>query len=839
MQLIEIEIRGAIGIKKGLGVDQIKLDLSNKTGLIALAGPNGRGKTTLLELMSPYRTFASRKGKLGDHFFLKDSFVNRTYLHGGNKYRLEIKINSESKRTEGFIYINDSEKSETTGKNKEYDRIITELFGSESLFYNSTFCAQNSGNISNLTTGEVKELFVEFLQIGKLAEYETQCKKSIGFFEQKKEIHDTELAGIITQIEKTTGYESELKILQDEKKQIKENIESCEKTIQELRDKLEKKKEVQTQNKIKIQERRLLLNSKKPLTFEISDISVDIGNNETQKQSEIDSKNDELKIHNKILSEKDSILSASDNMKTNQEKIDRLVKDLDLKNSDFQKQKDIKNDLGSKSEKIRHEIELLENNPELQEIKQSGLDSAALIISITKDINSIENKIHRCENNPDLITEKNRLENLNKTVSLSVNPNCNLDCPAKVTVQEAIKKTPNVKQSIQNLERSISKDLKNLNISISLETQKKEDAKTKTDKLRDDYVIKSKEIKKSISELRESTAKIIQNQKDNNMNIIQTGSDIDVLFQSIASCKHQIEENKKLAEKLPVLKVAESKTEDIKKQIQEKTQEFETKIEELNKKKELKESELKKLNDQVLELEKNIDTDTDDLIDIYKKKISDAESSLEITRKSISTIDKNIAVTENDLKKKAEYIILQEKQERIITAINQEISEWTYLKLSCSKTGLQALEIDGASPLITREANNLLELSFGLDFQIKIVTQDPETGREVFQVFIIRGDGSETEFSLFSGGEQVWIAKALTLGMSIVSRQKSGKDFKSLFADEEDGALDSKKVIKFIQLYRSMTKIGYDTCFYISHNETAVSMADHKIDFSSEKLRIV
>ena len=64
-------IRGAIGIKKGLGLDEIEFDLSQKTGLVALSGDNGRGKTTVLELMSVYRTLASRKGALKHHFFLR------------------------------------------------------------------------------------------------------------------------------------------------------------------------------------------------------------------------------------------------------------------------------------------------------------------------------------------------------------------------------------------------------------------------------------------------------------------------------------------------------------------------------------------------------------------------------------------------------------------------------------------------------------------------------------------------------------------------------------------------------------------------------------------------
>ena len=95
-------------------------------------------------------------------------------------------------------------------------------------------------------------------------------------------------------------------------------------------------------------------------------------------------------------------------------------------------------------------------------------------------------------------------------------------------------------------------------------------------------------------------------------------------------------------------------------------------------------------------------------------------------------------------------------------------------------------------------------------------------------------DGSEDDFGNLSGGQKVWIAKALSLGMTLVSKRKSGRNFMTLFADEEDGALDSEKALEFIQLYRSMMITGdFETCFYISHNPEVVAMADHVIDFST------
>ena len=64
MKLIDLKLKGFIGIQKGMGLDEIHLPLGDLSGLVALDGPNGRGKTTILENLQPFRQFASRKGGL-------------------------------------------------------------------------------------------------------------------------------------------------------------------------------------------------------------------------------------------------------------------------------------------------------------------------------------------------------------------------------------------------------------------------------------------------------------------------------------------------------------------------------------------------------------------------------------------------------------------------------------------------------------------------------------------------------------------------------------------------------------------------------------------------------
>ena len=63
MKPLSLTLKGFCGIRDGLGRDALTLDVERLAGsgqLIAIAGPNGRGKTTLMDNLHPYLTMPSR-----------------------------------------------------------------------------------------------------------------------------------------------------------------------------------------------------------------------------------------------------------------------------------------------------------------------------------------------------------------------------------------------------------------------------------------------------------------------------------------------------------------------------------------------------------------------------------------------------------------------------------------------------------------------------------------------------------------------------------------------------------------------------------------------------------
>ena len=74
--------------------------------------------------------------------------------------------------------------------------------------------------------------------------------------------------------------------------------------------------------------------------------------------------------------------------------------------------------------------------------------------------------------------------------------------------------------------------------------------------------------------------------------------------------------------------------------------------------------------------------------------------------------------------------------------------------------------------------------------------------------------------------------KALRLAMTMISKEKSGRDYRTAYADEDDAGLDIETAQSFTRLYKAFMDIGgFTKCFYISHKPECVALADHRLVF--------
>ena len=826
-------IRGAIGIKKGLGRDEIEFDLKDKTGLVALAGPNGKGKTTFLELMSLYRTLASRKGSLKHHFFLRDSRVEHKFIYDGDEYHLIWKIDSGSDRSEAFILVNG--KSIVNGKNTEYDKFIKEKFGSQILFYNSVFCAQGSGNLSTMTTGNIKELFVEFLRIERLAEYEKQCEAGVAYCQKKIDVFSGKIETCQNELMTFENLDEEIKngdIIIDFNisaiGDLDEGISLFESGINDLNSKAEKQK-ADIKRKAELESELKKLEHDRDQVRKKIDLDAETFN---EKKALLDDEMDSIET---ILADKEKIFKASS-------RINNLGKWEEYFSNCFECSmeeqgrfnRDIK-DVEYRKQDVLEKVAVLEEDLALDGLKTTLEYIKSKKFDLDQNHSILQSKLKSANNDFPLMQAYQNVAACKEKIALSIDPDCiSTTCPALDMVAKAKEDLPGLEKIEADIKTKVDEAIKEIETSIKVCDASLIDV---DDKLRScviDHERYSSKINAEIVELNDKI-KVFDTAKNKLFSEYLAVDDFKGFYKSkLADTRLLIQELKDLSSKKSQIEVAEEKRLSVEKQTKQLEDDYNDRMADIaTNALEIAGNILSK-KESISKIDKDIDLEIDNKINDAVIKKADAVTKKADIVKKLEELKESAAVLKNDkLRKETLSKALESKQsdEKII---KKELSEWEYLRLACSKTGLQALEIDGAAPLITAEANTLLEKAFGLESQIKIITQDPESGKEVFWIKVIREDGSEDDFTNLSGGQKVWISEALSKGMTLISKKKSGRNFESLYSDENDGALDGEKAIDFIKMKRAMMDAGgFETYYFISHNPDVVGMADHIIDFGA------
>lgn len=757
MKIKSLKLRGFIGIKAGLGLDEISIDLSNLSGLIALAGPNGKGKTTILDNLHPYRTLPSRNKAMKHHVFLRDSYRDFVFEFEGDEYRTLIKIDAESERSEGFIWKNGV--SEVDGKVSNYDDYINHLLGSQSLFFNSVFCAQGSKKLADMTAGDLKALFSEFLKLDTLIGYEKTAHQCSGILTQKNTKMENEIANLKAQV-------------------------SC---VEDLEESI-----INASKKVKAEEEHLTA-----LNDDLAKAEADI-----EKYWKAASANDVLRHRQKdieasIKTIMDDLRSDSWQFETNKLAIEKGINI-------------------ARTEKVKAE-EIFANEAAILEAVRTCDELADRIKATTLAINanrtessSLEQKLREYET--DLFTLRAKEKELiadptakilkqeikalhDKTADLEKKDvECtSTACSFIVGALEAQQQLPGLQDRLALLLKEIDKDLDNVRLLI----KKQEGNIAVFDSLK---TAKQKEYASLQTKL-----KTDQSEFDRLLILAKQKSELDVA-------------NEKL-------KTAEKREAELADDLAKGTEAFKNK-EATNM------SRIKGLEEQIQILAKDIDDNIGQKVKAEEARIRQLKSEIAATSKTITELQGEISrlerTKEETLRKKQEISTMEESRKAVL----QGLSEWQYLKAACSKDGLRALEIDSVAPMISGYANSLLATTFAPAYSLQFKTLDEESGREILDILVNRESGSVLLENL-SGGEKVWCLKALRLAMTLVAKEKSGKQSLSCFADEEDGALDAGNAENFIHLYRAFMDSGkFEACYFISHRQECIALSDYLLAFN-------
>jgi len=825
MKILSLKLRGFIGIRDGLGLEEIDIDLSQFYGLVALDGPNGMGKTTVLENLQPFRQMVSRDGSLKHHVYLRDSVKEFTFLFAGNKYRTLIKIDAESDRTEAFIYKNDAEGSEVNGKVSEYDKYIKKLVGSPELFFNSIFAAQNCEKISDLTTGDFQNLLAEFLRLHIYKAWETTCKACVSIINEQLEALELDIDKIKEKLSEKDEVERSINGKQMIVLTNTELIESGKKSLKILEASRENLKEKKAKASGILERIQDLEKSKDRIEQDIKQDEAELGKDLSEMRAEAQSLTSEIKQLDELLADEERISGADQRLKQIDADLEKMTAAQSKFNSEVQELTKLQLEKQTEANEIDKDAneKKAETEKQLQIILNKVAGKTQKIDNLKKTIDDLEKDSTLRNLEKDLEVFKNQVKDLDLR-----DPDCKSStCSFITTALKAKESIPEVEKMVESRKAETGKELNEYRkeidaISLEIPALEKE-----RDELQELYKKISDEAEEAIKPLHE---KIDQAARD----IHLKNNTLQGIVLSIDELKDEKKMISELAAKAPEIEIAKAKKKDLE---QKKEENFAAGIKLRDKvanKIEGKKAQLTEINTQLSPLKRDLEAAGE-----FDQRISQISADIDAKSERIRELEKDIATTkahietiEKELKKFDELELELKAEKSKKKQLTEELSDWHYLRQACSKDGIRALEIDSAAPSITGFANDLMHDNFGQNRSVSLRTMDPESGKETLDVMVIEEDGKEAPLDMKSGGEQIPILKALQLGMTLLSAEKNDKEFNTSLSDEADGALDPVNGVKFIGLTRSFMKIGgFDTCFYITHKPDCASMADQKLVF--------
>lgn len=825
MKILELKLRGFIGIREGMGLDMINLDFSDLAGLIAFAGPNGKGKTTILENLHPYRTLVSRSGALQHHVYLRDSYKDLTFVHNGTIYRCLVQIDSHTGKQDCFIYVNSSTDSVVDGKTGEYDRYVENLFGSQRLYFNSVFCAQGSDKLNDMTTGDLKALFSEFLQLDKLVAWEQTAKSIRNAGQVKIDGLTSKIDALNDRIDtQETDYKIEieqwntrLKTLEDEAKLLASRGARIEKKVIELG----RQEEVNQAIRDQIDTLRKSANEKQMAFDEWHESYLE---NQADRDELVQEIKKDLITAQTIIETEPALLARRATLKALKQQADQTRKELD----------DAKDDLRETTVEIMglqtQDIEdvskfntvMAKIDREIARVKD---DRSACAVEMLE----LDNQITAAEGDTWILEMSKEIDHCREKVKVLEDRDPSCQSKTCSFIVDALKAQEALKLLEPEFKGLLSKNQK-LIVSLA----------AKQSRLHDRKACMSQDLEGVMCE-----KQVLQEEIDDTA--LKQEKAMDRLRGKRSFLETHI---KALDAKLETIDGAEQKQTEIENKL--------TEIAQLKKTATRCEADLIKLRGEVrkaseeltgkkVRLNAAIEQIQEDIEDAEEKIVTDADRTIEKLKAERVEIDDRIPENEKERKAVGEKITelkaaesqvgeLKDRMAKLRKAriqIQDIISEWEYLRFACSKDGLRALEIDSVAPTLSKDANDLLFGAFGPQDHVKLRTQDPETGREVLDILIEQAGGTEVLLDNRSGGQKVWYLKALRLALTLMSKHKTGRNILTAMVDEEDGALDEDNAARFIGMYRSFMNSGeFEDCFYISHKPGCVALADHVVTFA-------
>ena len=802
MILRSLHLRGAIGMKNGLGKEDVTIDFTKfAPGLIAIVGPNGAGKTTLIENLTPYRLLKSRPGGLARQFFLKDSCRDLLVSMNGDEYRFLLNINGISGKLESCVYRN-GEALNPDGKEGTYTEIVTRLFGEPALFFASLFMPQHRSRFSDLAPAESKILLLKLIGADRL---QAKCDHAVtqgkALNEQIGKI-ESSIQFKIEALAQFTSIDADIETTTQMVNDKTDGLEDISAQIEDLVEQVRLHQEVVTAQAVtesQLQQARARLNE---LLRERS--AADVAGHR-----KIDELHTNLRIDR----------SCRDGMKETHTPerlkiIEELVIQADRVKADYLATVESSRkhaELNTQLARTREQYANAKGKHE-SERQQLQADSKKAETNLSNAETSHATQIRRLKED---IERKRRSIDILSTVPCQTG---SADIAATCESCQFLKDAIRAKEEVTHTEQHLSET----EISLQGEITRLMGA-----------VDTAHLAHQTFGEWVGSEDEFRLRTEGESIRAEIEAMSFDSAAATQLRLKHEAFERENPAKARAAWDATEREIEDLTDRVNENTQRLtEAETELVNKLAELS-KESASLEAEAQALEASIDPFT-------LQKLNAAKASLEQKRGIDKSLSETLARLRTELnifqcdKKRSEALAAELESDRAALALLQtNQADWNHLSLSLSRNGgFQSILVESAGAEMSPYADRMLALygrSWTMEFATSRLSDDGKKMVEGFYVTINTPDGPR-ELSALSGGEEVIADQVIYDAIGNMLRRRSGLDLRTAIKDEADGSLDSNRAIDYIRAVEAgHIASGLHHTILITHRDAIQDMISQRI----------
>ena len=799
-----LTLTGFQGIRSGLGRDTITLDIEALAGdaeLVALAGKNGRGKTTIMDNLHPYMTMPSRAGSDGpgavsyyDHLCLPECGKELGWSHDERTFKSQLVFRCAGKRkaTEAYLLERFGEEwvpvtladgTKSDGKVETYERAVVEILGPAETFFTSGFSAQNKRALSAYRNSEIKSLLADMLGLeavrekGGLAnDVARQLKAGLSVLRQTQ----ANLTDLASRLQRDLNIAGDVGAKLSQAVSVKKSAEAGLVQARETVALLEKEKATGLTSA----QRRAELGEERQRAEQTAQAAM--GRAQTERgriAAAAEALGNRIAARRRQHAEKREALLR-------RERDLRSVSDMAARVQHAQRRRPLVDALvGIRADRRRAAASLVE--------RLDALKSQERILAETlQGIHAQAGQITLRQ------TDLQRRFGLAKEVPCA-GTDMQGQCKLLRDANEAKQLIPSVDAQIHDLsERRKSVLAKAAEVKEQVETLSKAPAALK----RADMLLER------ACERQRSLLALCAKEGE----VRQAAELLDQVRQDLARMDPVAPEltEEEGRERLSLEEARATHLSDI--------QRIETVHREAIERVEKSLASLPKPFDEST-LKGAVQAGAD-----AERRVREADQVVEAAVRQQEQV-KAMADQLEEVRRK------QHAQEVRAKRVEDALANWLLTGKCMSNDGLIALDIDDAGPAISGLANDLLLECYGERFTLSVTTQS-ETAkgeiREDFDILVHDGSRGETKsLRMVSGGERVWINECLTRAIALHLAQHTGRSYGTLFGDELDGPLDPERKRMFIQMKRAVLRIGnYRREFYVSQTPELTQMADQVLN---------